>query len=307
MTNNFMGRDGFIWFFGKVVDRHDPLALGRIKVRIYGVHPEDENLVPNDHLPWAMPIQPITSAAFAGIGTSPTGVIEGSTVFGFFADGSDSQLPFILGTVATGIGHFVLDVITTVKDGIETVKEVVAPVKTVSEISGSYAVKAGPYGSKMIQDLSLTDYQVAGILGNLAHESSGLIPDIMYGGKRGPSLPNTTYGWAQWRGTRRKSFIQFVKDNFDGYDIEKNSARDDHNYAFVLHELNTSEKAALNALRNTKSLEEATAVFLRKFERAGAEGESSLAQRTAKAKQALNSIKGVSVPVRSTAKNQVNG
>lgn len=306
MNNNFMGLDGFVWFFGRVVDRHDPLALGRMRVRIYGFHPEDENLVPNDHLPWAMPIQPITSAAFSGIGFSPTGAIEGTTVFGFFADGREAQMPFILGTVATGIGHFVLNAISTAKDGIEAIKEAVAPVKTVSEISGSFAVKAGPYGSKLMQDLNLTDYQVAGILGNLGHESL-LFPDIMFGGKRGPSLPNTTYGWAQWRGPRRKAFIEYIKTNFNGYDIEKTAARDDHNYAFLVHELNTSEKSALNALKSTKSVEDATAVFLRKFERAGSEGEESLSRRTSAAKQALNSIKGTSVPVRSTAKNQNNG
>ena len=306
MNNNFMGRDGFVWFFGRVVDRHDPLALGRMRVRIYGFHPEDENLVPNDHLPWAMPIQPITSAAYAGIGLSPTGSVEGTTVFGFFADGQEAQIPFILGTVATGIGHFVLDILATAKDGIEAIKEVVAPVKSVSQVSGSFVVKAGPYGSQLMQDLGLTDYQVAGILGNLAHESY-LLPDIMFGGKRGPSLPNTTYGWAQWRGPRRKAMIEFVKSNFSGYDIEKTAARDDHNYAFLVHELNTSEKTAFKAIKATKNIEEATAVFLRKFERAGAEGEESLSKRTSAAKQALNSMKGASVPVRSTAKNQNNG
>lgn len=104
---HFMGKDGFYWFFGKVVNRDDPLCLGRAKVRVFGIHPQDDNnLVQDEHLPWAMPIQPIYSAGIFGVGHSPVGLLPGSIVFGFFADGSDAQVPFILGTVAGGIEHF---------------------------------------------------------------------------------------------------------------------------------------------------------------------------------------------------------
>ena len=36
----FMGFDGFVWFTGVVEDRRDPMALGRCKVRIAGLHTE---------------------------------------------------------------------------------------------------------------------------------------------------------------------------------------------------------------------------------------------------------------------------
>ena len=36
----FMGFDGFIWFTGVVEDRRDPMKLGRMKVRIAGIHTE---------------------------------------------------------------------------------------------------------------------------------------------------------------------------------------------------------------------------------------------------------------------------
>ena len=38
-----MGRDGFIWFQGCVEDLHDPLYLGRCKIRIVGWHTEDKS------------------------------------------------------------------------------------------------------------------------------------------------------------------------------------------------------------------------------------------------------------------------
>ena len=37
-NENFMGLGGFLWFFGVVEDRQDPLKVGRLRVRIVGVH-----------------------------------------------------------------------------------------------------------------------------------------------------------------------------------------------------------------------------------------------------------------------------
>ena len=86
MATNFMGKDGFIWWQGVVEDRHDPLFLGRCRVRILGWHTEDKVEMPTESLPWSFPIQPITSAAQTGVGISPTGPVEGPGVVGFFRD-----------------------------------------------------------------------------------------------------------------------------------------------------------------------------------------------------------------------------
>jgi hypothetical protein len=104
--NKFMGHDGFLWWFGVVADRNDPLSLGRVRVRVFGVHPDDKTLVPDNMLPWAMPIQPITSAGAYGIGSAPVGPIPGSHVFGFWSDGYEKQIPFFMGTIAGGTGQF---------------------------------------------------------------------------------------------------------------------------------------------------------------------------------------------------------
>ena len=94
-----MGRDGFIWFQGCVEDRHDPLYLGRCKIRIVGWHTEDKSDMPTESLPWAYPLQPITSAAQTGVGISPTGPVEGTWVIGFFRDGEEGQDPVFFGTL----------------------------------------------------------------------------------------------------------------------------------------------------------------------------------------------------------------
>ena len=90
---------GLQHFFGVVEDRNDPLKMGRVKVRAYGVHTEDRSEIPTDALPWAMPIMPYTSASISGIGESPTGPVEGTWVFGFFADGAQMQQPMVMGTL----------------------------------------------------------------------------------------------------------------------------------------------------------------------------------------------------------------
>jgi hypothetical protein len=95
---DFAGKDGFYWWHGVVEDVADPLMLGRCKVRVFGYHTQDIVELPTSDLPWAYPMQPITSAAMCGIGTSPTGLLPGSNVFGFFQDDEEGQDPIIIGS-----------------------------------------------------------------------------------------------------------------------------------------------------------------------------------------------------------------
>lgn len=100
MTTEVMGENGFRWFIGTVVDRKtDPQKLGRVRVRIYGIHDDTANS-PDNELPWATVLTPPQSASANQVGLSPMGLLEGSVVFGFFADGNEGQLPMILGSLA---------------------------------------------------------------------------------------------------------------------------------------------------------------------------------------------------------------
>ena len=86
------------WFIGRVVDLQDPMELGRIKVRIFGVHSEDTQAIPTDDLPWAQVVVPITEGGTFGLG-NVLGINEGAHVFGMFLDGANSQLPLIIGSL----------------------------------------------------------------------------------------------------------------------------------------------------------------------------------------------------------------
>ena len=100
MQNTFFaGRDGFVWWFGVVEDRNDPLALGRVRTRVYGYHTEDKTKLPTIDLPWAFCVQPANSASSGGVGSSPTGPIEGTWVIGFWRDPDFMQEPMVWGTI----------------------------------------------------------------------------------------------------------------------------------------------------------------------------------------------------------------
>lgn len=97
---NFMGMGEFVWWQGVVEDNNDPLKIGRCRVRVLGFHSPNKNEIPTAELPWASVIQPITSAAISGIGHSPTGLLQGTWVVGFFRDGKNCQEPIIMGSIA---------------------------------------------------------------------------------------------------------------------------------------------------------------------------------------------------------------
>ncbi len=95
----FLGLDEFVWFFGVVEDRLDPLMLGRVRVRVYGWHSSNKKELLTKDLPWAQVIMPATSASVSGIGDGPSKFVEGSWVIGFFADSKRAQFPIIIGSL----------------------------------------------------------------------------------------------------------------------------------------------------------------------------------------------------------------
>lgn len=109
----FMGRDGFIWFTGVVEDRGDPSYLGRVRVRCFGYHTEDTVSIPTEDLPWAHVMMTVHDPSMNGLGNSPSFLVEGTWVVGFFRDPDALQEPVVIGTLpgvptvpSTGIKGF---------------------------------------------------------------------------------------------------------------------------------------------------------------------------------------------------------
>jgi len=112
-------------------------------------------------------------------------------------------------------------------------------------------------------DFQLTPQQAAGIVGNLWHESAGMNSNVNEFGSD-PSQPtygqpNKTlfgYGWAQWTGERKTAYISFCEAN----QLEVSSPA--ANYAFLKHELLTTESVSLSKVREASTVDEAARNYM---------------------------------------------
>lgn len=77
-------------FIGVIESRNDPLKMGRLQIRIFGIHSEDKTLIPSDQLPWASVLNPINNS-------NPSSIPEGSWVMGTYLD-EDKQMPIVMGS-----------------------------------------------------------------------------------------------------------------------------------------------------------------------------------------------------------------
>lgn len=104
LKTNFIGRDGFRWWIGQVAPdeaqgaQNDGGGWGnRAKVRILGYHPYSTAELPNEDLPWAQVLlSPSDGSGAANRGKSIK-LSPSDTVFGFFLDGDNAQIPVIVG------------------------------------------------------------------------------------------------------------------------------------------------------------------------------------------------------------------
>ena len=110
-----------------------------------------------------------------------------------------------------------------------------------------------PTGSQIVNffmNKGLTKNQAKGIYGNIMQESGGKHNIVSRDG-------HNSYGLAQWTGTRKaRLFSKYGTNPTVNQQLE-----------YLWDELNSTEKNALNALRNTTTVEDATRVFMQKFER----------------------------------------
>lgn len=89
--------DTFTPWFGVIEDVNDPNKAGRYRVRIYGYNSANKGVLPTENLKW-FPSFVSNSAALNGIGNSPTGLLVGTLVFGFYID-TDKQEGVIVSAV----------------------------------------------------------------------------------------------------------------------------------------------------------------------------------------------------------------
>ena len=145
-------------------------------------------------------------------------------------------------------------------------------------------VDPSDWGRQLVRDLGqrtdLPHHAIAGIVGNLAHETG----DFKHLQELNPVVPGSRggRGIAQWTGPRRVAFESFAQEQ--GLDPDSYEA----NREFLLHELtNTPEGRVVEGLRNTSSAEDAARVFSDQFLRPGIPHMSSRISRARRFAQPL--------------------
>lgn len=247
IETNYYG-DDHRWFIGTVSSTADPLQLGRVQVRIIGVHSPRMEDIPSMKLPWANVLTPSTEGGVSGIGKMPQ-LQRGAKVVGFFLDGKQSQQPFVLGSF-----HSIED----------PSPQQLAVLTGRTDINlGEKTTEASLFGATPAEKafnfynaIGFTPEQTCGIIGNLVAES-------------GPSLNPTTesqgqYGVARWGTTEtagnRFSNLKFFSGQ-RGLDYEALNTQ----LQFVAFELRTYPVFGLGPLYGAQTIKEATVVFQNKY------------------------------------------
>jgi len=110
----FLGAN-FLWWVGQVVDDstwRENILSGkyedknsipgwgrRYKVRIIGLHDQGQETIPDDQLPFANVMYPVTAGGGQAAARQTPQIRQGNMVFGFFLDGQDQQVPVIMGVL----------------------------------------------------------------------------------------------------------------------------------------------------------------------------------------------------------------
>jgi len=159
-------------YYGVVESREDPKQLGRVRVRVLGIHTEDKVLLPTSDLPWATVLT--QNGANSGLGSSPSFYVEGTWVLVGFFD-SDMQEPYVIGGIS-GIPSEAVNTSLGFNDP-NGVYPVAVNVSDVHENARGSLTAAGPVARDSIRKTSIPSadfdgFTIPTVLFNLAVDNS---------------------------------------------------------------------------------------------------------------------------------------
>ena len=266
-TGGFYG-DTTRWFIGTVIrNTGDPLELGRLKIRIVGIHDNPE--IEDADLPWASVVLPTTEVGMT-YGRGPR-ISPGNQVFGIFLDGTQSQQPLVIGSIPYTLIPTEVQIRQSAERGV-TAEENYAQSFEQGGTTGSEEVLSGGAilsgNSKIEQAFNwfisevgggYTAERSAGIVGNLMAESSNFADDVISTQRRGDN--GQAHGIAQWHPPRWNPFLDWCRrNNQDAYTLASQ-------LRWVTLELDSTESGAKSALENVSTAEHAAISFMRRYER----------------------------------------
>lgn len=134
------------------------------------------------------------------------------------------------------------------------------------------------YAMRYLIGNGFTKEQAAGIVGNLMQESGGGTFDLGINATDG-----TAQGIAQWQGSRLENLRNFQRDRFNGEDTL------DSQLAFLVYEMQDSEKGAYNQIKGTNNARDAAYATDKYYERSAG---TERGKRMDYAQEAYNAFTG---------------
>lgn len=270
IPTDFYG-DNVRWFIGVVEDISDPLNLGRVRVRVYGIHDANLENVQTTDLPWASVVVPVTDPGVSGL-VNPYGIRPGAQVFGMFMDGKTSQIPLVLGSIPrrddltvenTSEDTTFVPLVNPDHRSKKTNREATISKKRIPLVKGGNEEQAFNFLKSYLESKG-SKYAAegaAGLVGNFLHEAgAGLKPDTE---EAKPIAGRGGLGIAQWTGPRRV----FLESNFCK-NIEPPTSETDFEtqLQYVAWELENTHTNVLSGLKKAKTVSKATEVVFRYYE-----------------------------------------
>ena len=236
--------DNTRWFMARVIDASPPAGLeGRIRIRIFGIHSDNVNDIPQADLPWAQVMNPSHSYGVSGFGVN-TMIQANALVFGVFLDGTNSQLPMVLGSVPqieypTSVQAAGREDISTnpfAYDFFQSNSQITDPKFYGSQNTGP---ESGANVARFFIDNGLSAKQGSSIAGTL--QSISNLNPLFTGGIAG--YPTNSPRWARFN-----AYCSRLQP-------QKNPESMDVQLMYVLHELHTTHKTAYSKLNISNSIE----------------------------------------------------
>ena len=123
------------------------------------------------------------------------------------------------------------------------------PAFDMPDASHTWEERGGWLVKRLAANFNLQPFQAAGIVGNLGFESAGFTKLHEIGQPEGQG----GYGWAQWTGQRRRTFLDYADQK--GLDWRSDEA----NYGYLMEELRDSQHNTIRQVSQTSN--DAGAVF----------------------------------------------
>jgi hypothetical protein len=245
--------DSTRWFIADVIDNTPPYGLeGRVRIRIHGLHSPSTADIRQADLPWAQLVIPTTEGGISGLGSTPR-LETGAMVFGMFMDGKGSQTPIVIGSLPR------TETPSRIQKRLEY--ETIAERKTPTEVFYQSTIDDLVLNLPVIADdnygeinRNTTEFRKAEAVkfflnaGYKLKQVIAIVATISVMSKMvsGVRKADNTIGLAGWSDIRL-SELQTFSNDWKRFTVQ---------LAFILYELNNTQRAANIKLLQTDTLDE---------------------------------------------------